>query len=208
MSEQLPLVNVKRLQQEMEPTAVKALYDNWATTYDEELAALGYLGPQMGAELLHAHLPDPDACILDAGCGTGLVGHWLHKLGHQQLHGVDFSREMLATAAKRGIYQQLETADFLHPLTLPPHSYDAVISIGVFGPRIPATLLDELVQLTKPGGLVCLSARVAWYTTHGTQQQIEHLTAAGRLTPITIVQKPYLAGDEAEALYCLLRVNQ
>ncbi|MCA9997377.1 MAG: class I SAM-dependent methyltransferase [Anaerolineales bacterium] len=207
MSAHDPLANVKRLQQEMAPTAVKSLYDNWANSYDAELEALGYLGPQMGAELLHTHLPNPNARILDAGCGTGLVGRWLHKLGYRQLHGADFSQEMLAAATKRGIYQQLETADFLYPLTLPAHSYDAVISIGVFGPRVPATLLDELVRLTKPGGLVCLSARVAWYEAHGTKQQIEQLTTAGRITPVAIVRKPYLSGDQAEALYCLLRVN-
>jgi len=53
----------------------KALYRDWATSYDQSmLDGLGYLTPTLTAELLTRHLDARDAAILDIGSGTGLAG--------------------------------------------------------------------------------------------------------------------------------------
>ena len=44
--------------------------------------------------------PDHTVRILDVGCGTGLVGVSLSKLGFVQLDGLDFSSETLNEAKK------------------------------------------------------------------------------------------------------------
>ncbi|MEL7154480.1 MAG: hypothetical protein AAFN51_11950, partial [Pseudomonadota bacterium] len=50
----------------------RALYDDWAASYDAEVAENGYATPGRCAEALKQHLSDPSASILDFGCGTGL----------------------------------------------------------------------------------------------------------------------------------------
>ena len=54
-----------------------------------------YSGPQETVDLLKKHTPSKDIKILDAGCGTGLVGIELKKNGFQNFDGVDFSQKML-----------------------------------------------------------------------------------------------------------------
>jgi predicted TPR repeat methyltransferase len=58
-------------------------YDEFASTYDETLLTQwGYQAPAMAAELLARHMP-LQSTVLDAGCGTGLTGHELHRVGFE-----------------------------------------------------------------------------------------------------------------------------
>ena len=53
----------------------RALYRDWAETYDETmLQGLLYQSPPTVARHLAEHLPDRTAALLDIGCGTGLLG--------------------------------------------------------------------------------------------------------------------------------------
>ena len=65
-------------------------YDVWAADYDRDLDELKWSAPQAGAERC-AHFAKPGAEILDAGCGTGLVGVALAAGGHTRLVGFDLS---------------------------------------------------------------------------------------------------------------------
>jgi predicted TPR repeat methyltransferase len=49
--------------------------------------------------------------MLDLGCGTGLAGPLLRKLG-TELMGVDISSRMLEKARARGVYDRLDQAEF------------------------------------------------------------------------------------------------
>ena len=57
------------------------------------------------------HLPTGRGPILDAGCGTGLVGEALSVLGYDPVIGCDLSQGMLDHAARRGGYADLVTQD-------------------------------------------------------------------------------------------------
>ena len=50
---------------------------------------------------------DKDAQILDMGCGTGLVGVELHKLGYRNIDGLDLSQKCLGVAEGKGVYTNL-----------------------------------------------------------------------------------------------------
>ena len=87
----------------------RALYDEWATTYDADLAdhSHGWVAPAIaGAALLNFFKKAEQdrrgetLDILDAGCGTGIVGAALAKQPFAknrklQIDGIDLSKGML-----------------------------------------------------------------------------------------------------------------
>ncbi|EKV27387.1 hypothetical protein C882_1889 [Caenispirillum salinarum AK4] len=69
--------------------------------------------------------------VLDAGCGTGLVGVELATRGFPVVDGLDISPEMLGEARAKGVYRDLVEADMTKPLTaLATDAYAGVISVG------------------------------------------------------------------------------
>src|SRR5579875_3630878 len=83
----------------------RALYDEWAESYDADLtdASQGYVAPTVAAQTV-ARVAGVDGEILDAGCGTGLVGVALTDLGARTIDGVDLSPGMLEQAKATGAY--------------------------------------------------------------------------------------------------------
>ena len=114
------------------------LYDKWASTYDEDLINdLGYVADQKACEILSELVTDTSAYILDAGCGTGLVGGRLRSAGYQNIDGSDFSTGMLAKAKDTNAYNNLFQHDLTKPLALKA-PYEALIAVGVFGFNTPS----------------------------------------------------------------------
>lgn len=137
------------------------VYKKWATDYDADtVGKIGYVAHIMTADALGKVLDAKDASVLDAGCGTGLVGMELAKRGFCNLDALDFSKEMLAASRRKNIYQQLFNTDMNRPLDFESDSYDAVVCAGSFSYcHVQATALDELVRITKPGGFICFTIR-------------------------------------------------
>ena len=109
------------------------LYRNWAGSYDKQLEReLRYVAPAVIAQMLSVAEPDHTVRVLDVGCGTGLVGVSLSKLGFVHLDGLDFSSQMLDEARKKGVYRELIQADLNESLDLAPSAYGAAISCGTF----------------------------------------------------------------------------
>lgn len=133
-----------------------AVYRDWAATYDADVGARGYHTPMRLAQALKPYL-EPDALILDFGCGTGLSGAAMRASGYTRLHGTDITPEMLDQADAKGIYEKLWLGTPGDP-PAQPNSYAAIIATGVvsLGAAPPETL-DLLVQALGPGGLVALS---------------------------------------------------
>lgn len=107
---------------------VRRLFDDFAPSFDENLAALGYRAPEHVAQRLereasaHATLD-----VLDAGCGTGLCGPLLRRLA-RSLVGVDISPGMLEKARARGGYDELVAAELCEFMRSRPAAFDAVVS--------------------------------------------------------------------------------
>ena len=80
------------------------VYSEWAASYDSDLVGeMEYRAPAAAADLLHASLAGKTVRILDAGCGTGLVGEALTGLGYQNLTGADYWTDMLEHARRKNI---------------------------------------------------------------------------------------------------------
>ena len=200
---------INRLVHATDPVETQAVYKEWAATYNDDLENFGYLAPKIGANLFREAFPQHDGLILDAGCGTGLVGKALTDLGYSNFHGVDFSPDMLATAAQSGHYARLMEASFLQPAFLEvwgiaDETYDAAICIGVYQSCMKETLIPELIRCIRPGGVLCLSARLH-YVEDELDEQLKDYEKAGILKIELAIQQIYMQAQNADAFYFVLQ---
>ena len=146
------------------PGDKRSLFDDWAPTYDHDLVnELGYVADAEACRRLESLVPDRSARILDAGCGTGLVGRRLQQAGYTNIYGSDYSKKMLDEARACGAYRSLVQ----HDLTLPVATdelYDAAIAVGVFAFSVPSA--EHLVNITcslQPGAIALITVNgKAW----------------------------------------------
>ena len=163
------------------PDEVARHYDAWASRYDTEMAMAGYRHPAIALALLARHLKRGAAPVLDAGCGTGLIGEWLGILGYPRAEGLDLSEGMLAVAARKGVYAALHRARLGGPLAFHDGRFAGVISAGVFTTgHVGAEALPELLRITRAGGIMVLTVKDAVWNA-GFSARIQELEADGRL---------------------------
>jgi SAM-dependent methyltransferase len=156
-------------------------YDQWARDYDADLEeGFGWLGPQRAVDFLVRYV-SREATILDAGAGTGLVGELLAKQGYNNMVAMDISQGMLEEARKKNVYREFHQMVMGEPLDYPADSFDAIISVGVLTVgHAPASSLDELIRITKPGGYIVFSLRPDVYRDSGFKEKQSALESAGR----------------------------
>lgn len=185
---------------------LKSLYDDWAITYDDYVGELDYVAPQLAATLLATALPDKSALILDVGCGTGLVGSELAALGYGRIHGNDLSKGMLEVATLTGHYLKLKQVDMTRLLPQDSATYGATICIGALGIHIGTEAVDEMIRLTRPGGMVVISVRDPYYEPSGYKTHLHKLAEDGRIQLLVEEQKAYILDEGATAHYILMKV--
>jgi MFS family permease len=153
-------VDLDRLYGARDLDALRTEYDRIARAYDVGVGEdMGYTSPRAVAAFAR-RLLEPDARILDAGAGTGLLGVALAGAGFRRLDGLDISAGMLREAALKGVYGDLRQGTLGGPLEYETGSYDGVVSSGVLtAGHAPATSLDELVRITRRGGHVIFTLR-------------------------------------------------
>ena len=185
-----------------------AVYDGWADRYDRELLEdWGYNSPQKAVQLLLDAMGSPDLAVLDAGCGTGLVGVLLKEAGLSSLTGIDYSPGMLAEAERKGVYDALHTMDMNLPLTLPSDSYDAVTCIGTFtSTHVEPGAVTELARVTRSGGVLVFTVRDDyWQSTNFIDLVTElHVSGVARIEQIRL--EPYIHSEGSECRFVVLRV--
>lgn len=136
--------------------STRALYDDWAASYEAEVAENGYATPGRCAEALKAQGADIAAPVLDFGCGTGLSGLALKLAGFEIVDGVDLSAEMLAVARSKQVYRHLDLIEAGAPL--PRQDYTAISAIGVIGAgAAPIDVLHTLMRALPKGGKLVFS---------------------------------------------------
>ena len=179
-------------------TQLAAAYAAWANGYDVETAALGYCLPFVISAWVARHVPKGEGPLLDAGCGTGLSGPYLGSLGYGEIEGLDLSEEMLELARARGGYGALTRAALGGQLPWADGHFAGVFSTGVFtAGHAPASSLDELTRITRPGGFVIFTVRDVVLEAGGFREKFAGLEAAGKWLPIEESQ-PFRAFAVAE----------
>ena len=113
----------------------------------------------LNMDCLREHL-NPDARILDYGCGYGRVAAMLHDEGYREVVGVDAASGMIERA--RRLHPQLSFRRITPPnVFFPDEFFDAVLLFAVLT-CIPAdddqkAVIDEAFRLTRPGGFLYIS---------------------------------------------------
>ncbi|WP_227267962.1 class I SAM-dependent DNA methyltransferase [Roseobacter weihaiensis] len=139
-------------------TSARKFYDKWSASYEAEVAENGYATPGRCAAALADRVADKTAPLLDFGCGTGLSGLALKRVGFETIDGVDLSAEMLAQARQKGIYRSLTHIEAGAPLPHSPGEYQAISAIGVIGAgAAPASIFHLLMKGLGAGGKMVFS---------------------------------------------------
>jgi SAM-dependent methyltransferase len=160
-----------------DPDKVRAFYEDWAQRYDIDTSSVDYNAPAISARLLQQYLAATDGRLLDAGCGTGLVGVELGNLGYHDIEGFDLSDSMAQRALATGAYRQVKGGIDMMQATqsYAAEAYDALLS-----------------ALTRPGGLLVVSTRTHYYDQTDFQQRVDELLADGRIELLKLLEDaPY-----------------
>ncbi|WP_287325963.1 class I SAM-dependent methyltransferase [Okeania sp. SIO1F9] len=194
-------------------------YDKWASTYNVDVKNRNYYAPSYIVEYLMEvvnqqvidYSNKSELKVLDAGCGTGLLGVKLRQEGFSYIDGVDFSHEMVKLAYETGAYQYLmgwcdlnkKPPFFFH------HQYDLTICCGVFSfDLVKPTALRWLMEVTKPGGIILMSTRLVFCETYNFEGYYKELEQLGELKLIDCrMNKPYL-GEESNAHYWVFAIPE
>lgn len=137
---------------------IAARYDAWAATYDDYLSS-HYVTPVHVGNMILRHVQAKETPILDAGCGTGLVGHALAKIGYTNIDGLDISSKMLEIARQKQCYSRLTVYD-LGVDDKDVDEYPVIISAGciTFG-HAPGYTLARIFSWLAPGGIAHITVR-------------------------------------------------
>ena len=167
------------------PEEISAAYADWAASYDRDTVRDGYHLPFTIAAWVARHVAPGAGPLLDAGCGSGLSGPVLAALGYSEIEGLDLSDEMLALARSRGSYTRVSKAELGRPLPWSDGHFGAFFSTGVFtAGHAPASALDELARITRPGGFGIFTVRDVVLEADGFRDKFNELREAGIWRPV------------------------
>lgn len=199
---------------------MRSIYDEWAATYNDDLAesSQDYVGPGIAAgyvaktlaqsEFKGPKIDDQSLVILDAGCGTGLVGVHLAQLGAKNIDGIDLSPGMLDVARRTGAYRNLDTADLSKQLKNNNGDVDVVVCVGTLTQgHVGPQALDEFVRITKNGGVIVATVLDAIWAKEGYEAKVDELAAAGKVKTLHIGLEDYRRGAGVRARMIVLQVQ-
>ena len=168
----LPIYKLKTTNEVME------YYDDWgiANKYDQDMVDWNYTGPKETVNVFKKYALNKEIKILDAGCGTGLVGVELKKYGYLNIDGADLSKKLL-NLIPQGYYKNLEQMDLNMPIKSKDNSYDAIMCVGTFTyGHVKSHALNEFIRITKNNGLICFTINEGIYEEYGFDKKIKELS--------------------------------
>ena len=176
-------------------------YTKWAANnqFNKDMIIWNYTAPVNAANLLNKHSINKNINILDAGCGSGLVGEKLKKLGYTNIIGVDFSQDML-DLVKKEIYQHLELIDLNKNLKYQDNYFDAITCVGTFTyGHVKANALQEFIRITKQNGLICYTINEGIYTEYKFDKKIEELVNNNLWEILEFDKSSYIVNKDVDA---------
>ena len=181
-------------------------YDKWGDKYDQDMIDWNYTGPKETVNIFKKYTASKDIKIFDAGCGTGLVGIELKKIGYNNIHGADLSKKLL-NLIPPGIYNKLEQIDLNKSLNKKSNIYDAVLCVGTFTfGHVKPPALDELIRVIKNKGLICFTVNEGIYEEYGFDKKIKNLSDNKSWNVIEFFKSDYIKSKDVNAWLCLAEV--
>ena len=174
---------------------VKALYRDWAGTYDSDfIEAMGYVYPLEVARIFAERRAGADTPVLDIGCGSGAVAEAVAATGAMEIDGLDLSPEMLLVAGAKGLYRRTIEGDLLARVPIPDGTYGALLSAGTFTHgHVGPEALGEVLRIARPGALFVLGINGAHFEEHGFWTSFTQRAEAGQITAPDYVDCPVYA---------------
>ena len=183
------------------------IYQKWAALYDKDNDdELGTVSQPNSVQTFQRYVKDKSKYIIDVGCGTGLVGLQLKKLGYKNFDGVDLSQEMIDIAFDRG-YESLFLGNLNETLPIESNQYEAAICVGVFTHgHVGPSRLEELTRIVKTGGIICFTVNEDVYESYGFDEAIKSQELAGVWKVLELSKKDYMMKKNVKGLYCIAEV--
>ena len=183
-------------------------YQDWTDNnqYNKDMVDWNYTAPKETVSILKKYVFNKNSKILDAGCGTGLVGIELKKYGYSNIEGVDFSQNML-DLVPQSIYKKIEKIDLNKALKFKDNIYDAIMCVGTFtyGHVKPQTL-DELIRITKNKGFICFTINEGIYEEYGFDNKINELSYNKSWDVKEFFKSDYIITKDVNAWLCLAEI--
>ena len=187
---------------------VMKYYDEWGDKdkYNKDMVDWNYTGPKETAETFNKYEKNKDTLIFDAGCGTGLVGIELKKLGFSKFYGADLSQKLLDLVPS-GIYQSLEKVDLNKRINHDDNSFDAVMCVGTFTfGHVKPPALDEFIRITKNSGFICFTINEGIHEEYGFDKKIDQLNKENKWKELEFFKSNYIASKDVNAWLGLYEV--
>ena len=185
-------------------------YQDWTkkNKYNQDMVDWNYTAPKETVLVLKKYALNNKCKILDAGCGTGLVGIELKKNGYSNIDGVDFSQNMLNLIPK-AIYKKIEKIDLNKPLKFKTNIYDVVICVGAFTyGHVKPQALNELIRIIKNGGLICFTINEGIYEKYGFDNKIKELSNNKLWNIKEFFKSNYIVNKDVNAWLCLSKITK
>jgi len=176
-------------------------YDEWGikNKYDQDMIDWNYTGPKESVNVFKKYALNKNIKILDAGCGTGLVGVELKKYNYLNIDGADLSKKLLDLVPK-GYYKKLEQTDLNKPINADDSTYAGILCVGTFTyGHVKPQALDEFIRITADKGLICFTINEGIYEKYGFDKKIKELSDKGFWSMKEFFESDYIASKNVNA---------
>lgn len=151
-------------------TSKREIYNVWSSSYDTYVSEQQYTGPRELVSKLSTMILNFNhqiISVLDFGCGTGLVGQEIKRLGLTvNLDGLDISPKMLELAAEKDCYQNLYELNLLEENIISNcgiKKYGIIVSCGVFlEGHAPLEIIEKLLDHLQIEGCLLFTIRESY----------------------------------------------
>jgi len=192
------------------PEEILDYYKNWSSNnnYEKDLEDWNYVAPHECCHLFVHQVQNKNSLILDAGCGTGLVGKILQSQDYTNLEGLDFSQEML-DLVPANIYQKIFRADLNQSLSIHDSYYDHALCVGTFTyGHVKANAFAEFHRILKNDAIFIFSINEGVYESYNFGEAIANYEKLDKWKVLSNEKKVYIEKKNIDAYYVTVRIKK